>query len=453
VSRAVRAIFSLTIGGGVAACATAVALVLQGPRPAWWLVLALTAAATVGEMATVGGDLDDGEQAFSFATTAHLAAAIVLLPGWAAITACIGTAIGEVIQRARPLYAALNTSAAAFCTLVASLVFHAIHDGHPLGVDTYFAVGTALAVYIPLNLIPPGLTTTLMSGQALRPLAWLPPADFLAFVMEACLAATIALVITSAPAFLLFLMPLLVAVFLSLKRSRVIEREAGQTLRALVAIIDAKDPSTSAHSERVGDLALRLGEAIGLGKRHVRELRWAGRLHDIGKIAVDDAILQKHTPLTAEEWEMMRRHPAVAAELLSALSFTREVTPAVRYHHERADGDGYYRIPPDEIPLEASIVAIVDAFDAMTSNRPYRAAMSFDDALGRIEAEAGRQFDAELAEAFVAMMQGRRVTAMSARDDGWRANLIGRLREIRRAQATSPHGEAGVADAPPAPAR
>lgn len=453
MNRAVRAIFGLTIGGGAAACIIAVVLVLHSRQPTWWLVLALTATAAVGEMATVGGDLDDGEQAFSFATTAHLAAAIVLLPGWAAITACVGTAIGEITQRARPLYAALNTSAAAFCTLAASLVFHAIHDGHPLGVDTYLAVGAALAVYIPLNLIPPGLTTTLMSGHTLRPLAWLPPADFLAFVMEACLAATIALVITSAPAFLLFLMPLLVAVFLSLKRSRLIEREAGQTLRALVAIIDAKDPSTAAHSERVGDLASRFGEAIGLGKRHVRELRWAGRLHDIGKIAVDDAILQKHAPLTGEEWDMMRRHPAVAAELLSALSFTREVTPAVRYHHERADGDGYYRVPPDEIPLEASIVAIVDAFDAMTSNRPYRAAMSFDDALGRIEAEAGRQFDAELAEAFVAMMQGRRVNAMTAEDDGWRATLIGRLREIRRAQATSPHGEVGVPDVPPAPAR
>ncbi len=443
MNRGLSIIFASTIIGGVVACAIAIGSLFDGPAPNWWLAIALVAAAAVGEIATITGDLDDGVQAFSFATTAHLCAAMLLTPGWATLVACIGSALGELFLRARPLHVALNSAAAAFCTLAAGSVFHAVQAENTLGHSTYLAVVAVLAVYIPLNLIPPGLTMTFLSGKALRPLAWLPPADFLAYVMEACLAAAITLVVTEAPSFLIFLAPLLFAVFLALKRARLLARETGQTLRALVAMIDAKDPSTAAHSERVGDLAGRLGEAIGLGTKHVRDLRWAGRLHDIGKVAVDDAILQKGAGLTNEEWEIMRRHPAVAAELLSGLSLTRDLTPAIRYHHERADGSGYYLVPGDEIPLEASIVAIVDAFDAMTSNRPYRQAMSFDDALGRIHADAGRHFDPDLARAFVEMMQGRRVEPLQVKDDGWRAAIAQQLRDIRRAQGHDPGHERG----------
>lgn len=435
MNRSVRGIFAVTMFGGVIAAIGAIALVVAGQRPSHaWLPVLFAAAAAIGELATIDGDAEEGDQAFSFATTAHLAAAMLLPAGWAALAAGLGSATGEVVSRARPHLVALNASLATFCTLAGGAAFHAVEDGHTFGGRSYFAIAVMLLVYVPLNLTPPGLVAMIMSSQTMRPLAWLPPADFFAYLMEACLAAAITVVLTANSWFLLFLAPLLAAAFLALKRSRLLAREARNALRALVTIIDAKDPSTAAHSERVGDLAARLGEAVGLGTRHVRELRWAGRLHDIGKVAVDDAVLRKAGPLTSVEWELMRRHPAVSAEVLETLSVTRHMTPAVRYHHERADGDGYYRLPGAEVPLEASIIAVVDAFDAMTTTRPYRPGTSFDEALGRIEAASGTHFDPAVAAAFVAMMQGRRVEPVVDEADGLRGALRQRLRDVRRAR-------------------
>ena len=438
MQRGVRIIFDVTIGLGIAAATLSLLLIPTQGRPAWWLVAGLVLAGAVGEFATIAGDDEEGEQSFSFATTAHLTAAMLLLPGWAAPTAALGSVIGELLRRARPIMVALNGSLAMFCTLTASAVFHAVQGGAGLGPRTYLAVALMLAVFIPLNLAPPGLATTFVSRQTPRPLAWLPPADLLTYVMEACLAAALALVVTTAPSFLFFLFPLLIAVFLSLQRARLLTRETRHTLRALVSVIDAKDPTTAAHSERVGDLSARLAESLGFGGREVREMRWAGRLHDIGKVGVEDSVLQKGVGLTDSEWESMRRHPALGAELLEPLRLTRKLAPAIRYHHERADGSGYYLVPGGDVPLQASILAIAVAFDAMTSNRPYRDALNFDDALGRIEADAGAHFHPELAAAFVAMMRGQRVPQITMDADGLRGALQERLHEIRRTREGVP---------------
>lgn len=447
MNRGVRIIFDVTIGLGIAAATLSFLLIPNHARPVWWLVLGLVVAGAIGELATIAGDDEEGEHSFSFATTAHLSAAMLLLPGWAAPTAALGTIIGELMRKARPLSIVLNGSLAMFATLIASAVYHAIQGEAGLGPRTYLAVAVMLVVFIPLNLAPPGLVTTIVSRQTPRPLAWLPPADLLTYVMEACLAAALVLVVTDAPSFLFFLVPLLVAVFLSVQRSRTLTRETRHTLRALVSVIDAKDPTTAAHSERVGDLSARLAESLGFGGREVREMRWAGRLHDIGKVGVEDQVLQKPGALDGEEWEAMRRHPALGAELLEPLRLTRDLAPVIRYHHERADGRGYYLVPPDKVPLQASIVAITDAFDAMTSDRPYREALSFDDALGRIEADAGTQFHPELAVAFVAMMRGQRVPQMTVDEEGWRGLIKERLHEIRRTRDGSLPPE-GMAEAP-----
>lgn len=446
MNRGVRIIFDLTIGLGIAAATLSFLLIPSHARPVWWLVVGLVVAGAIGEIATIAGDDEEGEHSFSFATTAHLSAAMLLLPGWAAPTAALGTVIGEFVRKARPLSIVLNGSLAMFSTLIASAVYHAIQGNEGLGPRTYAAVAVMLVVFIPLNLAPPGLVTTIVSRQTMRPLAWLPPADLLTYVMEACLAAALVLVVTDAPSFLFFLLPLLVAVFLSVQRSRTLTRETRHTLRALVSVIDAKDPTTAAHSERVGDLSARLAESLGFGGKEVRGMRWAGRLHDIGKVGVEDQVLQKPGALDDDEWEAMRRHPALGAELLEPLRLTRDLAPVIRYHHERADGRGYYLVPPDKVPLQASIVAITDAFDAMTSDRPYRDALSFDDALGRIEADAGTQFHAELAVAFVAMMRGQRVPQMTVEEEGWRGLFKERLHEIRRTRDGSTHAD-GIAEA------
>jgi HD-GYP domain-containing protein (c-di-GMP phosphodiesterase class II) len=122
-------------------------------------------------------------------------------------------------------------------------------------------------------------------------------------------------------------------------------------------------------------------------------------LHDIGKVGVPEHILCKEGPLSREEWEVMRQHPLIGAQIVEPISFLRDAVGLIRHHHERFDGTGYPdRLRGDRIPLEARIFAVADSFDAMTSDRPYRAALGWDEAIGELHAESGRQFDPEIVE-------------------------------------------------------
>jgi putative nucleotidyltransferase with HDIG domain len=174
------------------------------------------------------------------------------------------------------------------------------------------------------------------------------------------------------------------------------------TLAALSTVIEARDPYARGHSSRVALLAYSLARRIGFDARSLARLRLGGLLHDLGKLEVPESVLLKPGPLTESELVQMRRHPAAGARILRALGAGQEALPCVLYHHERWDGFGYPsgRIR-DEIPLEARILAVADAFDSMTSTRPYREARPAPDALNELERCAGSQFDPFLVGAFV----------------------------------------------------
>jgi putative two-component system response regulator len=187
-------------------------------------------------------------------------------------------------------------------------------------------------------------------------------------------------------------------------RQAISEMEAAHgVVAALANAVEAKDTTTEHHCQRLTGFAYHLGVSAGLPPLELKGVVFGALLHDVGKIGVPEAILTKPGPLTESEWMAMRRHPEIGEQICRPLRASRLFAPIVRHHHERWDGRGYPDgLSGETIPLGARIVALVDAFDAITHDRPYRPGRSVDDALEELLRERGRQFDPDLAEMFVA---------------------------------------------------
>lgn len=178
---------------------------------------------------------------------------------------------------------------------------------------------------------------------------------------------------------------------------------------SLATVVDARSRWTAGHSHRVTRYALWLGKGIGLSGDYLEKVRLSGLLHDVGKIGIPDTILDKPTNLTDEEWVVMKQHPEIGYRILSHIKqFHGDILDGVLYHHERVDGGGYPKgLKGEEIPFMGRLLAVADGFDAMTSDRPYRPGISKEEALSLIAEGAGRQWDEELALAFVELMRER----------------------------------------------
>ena len=177
--------------------------------------------------------------------------------------------------------------------------------------------------------------------------------------------------------------------------------------------VEIKDPYTEGHLRRIAGFSELTARALGLSPAEVRIVRCAGILHDIGKIGVHDSILGKPGPLDPDEERELRRHTEYGAAIVQPMRFAAEVAPIILGHHEHWDGSGYpNRLAGDEIPLGARIIAVVDAWDAMTSDRPYRPSLGEEEALRRLRAGAGTQWDPRVVEVFVQLhLQGRLIPA------------------------------------------
>jgi HD-GYP domain-containing protein (c-di-GMP phosphodiesterase class II) len=173
------------------------------------------------------------------------------------------------------------------------------------------------------------------------------------------------------------------------------------TARALASAIDAKDPYTRGHSVRVNRYSVILARYHGLSEEEIGDIHVASLLHDVGKIGVDDAILKKPGKLTAEEFEVMKQHTVIGATIMAPIRQMKRLLPGLRSHHERWTGEGYPdKLKGDGIPLMARIIAVADSFDAMTTERPYQKAMTFEAALARLNELKGSSFDEHIVESF-----------------------------------------------------
>jgi len=173
-------------------------------------------------------------------------------------------------------------------------------------------------------------------------------------------------------------------------------------LKSLVNALEAKDPYTRKHSERVTEYAITIAGLMNCSEAQIESLKTVGYLHDIGKIGIADRILNKPSGLTAEEYELIKRHPVIGESIVAELGLNKEQRAIIRHHHERWDGGGYPDgLAAEEVPLLARIVSVAGAFDSMTSLRAYRASMSHEDAVRELRANLGKQFDPRVVAAFL----------------------------------------------------
>jgi putative nucleotidyltransferase with HDIG domain len=185
---------------------------------------------------------------------------------------------------------------------------------------------------------------------------------------------------------------------------------------ALVKAIEEKDTYTRGHSERVSAMVVQLARALGIAEAEIEYLRLGSILHDVGKIGIPESIVRSPKPLTNAEFRIIQKHTVKGAEILQPIVFMRRHMYLVRSHHERWDGKGYPDgLAGDDIPLGAQIVAVADAYDAMTSSRPYRKGMPPHQAVKEIQKNAGAQFSQRVADAFAAVY-GRNVTPEDSAD-------------------------------------
>jgi len=203
----------------------------------------------------------------------------------------------------------------------------------------------------------------------------------------------------------LFLVPLMLSRY-SFKLYTDMRQVHFDTVRALTSAIDASDPYTRGHSERVTHYSVAIAREMRLSERRIQAIEYAGFLHDMGKIAIHHDILTKPGSLTDDEWQTMREHPAIGARIVSDLDFLKGAREVVLYHHERYDGKGYPEgLAGNQIPLEARIAKVADAFDAMMSNRPYRASLGLHKAVSELRDGKGTEFDPTVVDAFIRLIE------------------------------------------------
>lgn len=203
----------------------------------------------------------------------------------------------------------------------------------------------------------------------------------------------------------LFLVLWLISTLL-LRAQRKLREQSLKMVMALISLTEAKDPYAGGHSLNVAEKAVAIGEVMGLSKEEIEDLRVAALLHDIGKIGIPSEILHKPSRLTMAEFEVMKSLPAASAEIVQAFEPLAATIPAILYHHERYDGEGYPDgLRGEEIPLLARVLAVANSIEAMRSERPYRPAMTREEMMATLKEGAGSQWDPQVVKAALKMLE------------------------------------------------
>jgi HD-GYP domain-containing protein (c-di-GMP phosphodiesterase class II) len=366
---------------------------------------------------------------FRLACAVQIAAVIILGPWWGALVAAVGTLAGGLFHAIGLRRVVYDATAYAGAACVGGLVFQLA--GGDVGqlqlLDDLIALVALSLAYLTVRAL---LLDVVFARENFDP-------RLVSSAGETGLGAALALLSIGHPWNVVVLVPLAITLHQSQLRLRSLQRETLRALETFANIVDERDPSTYRHSLRVAGYVDALARGLRLPFSDIDRLRWAGRLHDLGKVAVDASLLRKRGGLDGAEWAAMRRHPRLSARLLQRFEFVAPQARAVELHHERVDGAGYYGVSGDDLPLASHFLIVADSFDAMTTDRPYRRGLSHEEALLEIERNAGTQFHPLVARAFVAVQRGLDPAAVLSAEE---------LGEIRRASAQYQIRIAGIGE-------
>jgi putative nucleotidyltransferase with HDIG domain len=420
---------AVTIALGALVCAYALWDVFTRPLSTEWLILLALTFIAGGFLKVTGAPVT-----FSISDTFSIVATLIAGPSAGALTAAVdGFILSIRMSKTRFLHRVLfNLASTAIATWVAGTLFQALAGAHPV-VDGPVAALRLLGLLTMLGAVAYGLNSGLVavavSFERRQPLLTIWRENFGSFwvsYLGAVFAAMLVVVLprTSTLEILILIAPLPVILYVTLRH--VLGRASDQighlekmnkvylsTIEALAQAVDAKDQVTHDHVRRVQDNALLLAKVLDLhDDEQLQAIKAASLLHDIGKIAIPEHILNKPGRLTPSEFEIMKRHAPIGADILAVIGFPYPVVPIVRHHHENWDGSGYPDgLAGEAIPIGARILQVVDCFDALTSDRPYRPRMDDEEALQILMQRRGTMYDPRVVDALLNL---RAASALSA---------------------------------------
>lgn len=413
----------------IAAVMLTVALI-QSPSQPWLLVGFLGGLAFLAEWLAFtmpsGGTV-------SLAFAMHYAAVLLGGPVSGALVALFSTVSRQDVMERRPPYRVMFNAGQMVVSTLASGTTFILLGGTPLvqlgsayaiGLSWIVAAFAAAIVQAAVNIVLVGFAISMSAGVALTEV-W--RRSFRSYMVSLVALTLLGLVLAQlvVTAGIWGVLLLVIPFFVSRQTFEVYQglaRAYRDTVTALVAVLEAKDPYTRGHSERVASYARAVGEVMGLSEPRVQRLELAALLHDIGKVGIAASTLLKPGSLTAEEFDEIRLHPITGSSLLQDIDFLADVTPVIEAHHERLDGTGYpYGLAADHIALEPRILAVADSFDAMTSNRAYRDAMGIEMAFDELDRHSPHRLSRECVVALREAVDQTFVEELLAKGREWRA--------------------------------
>lgn len=346
----------------------------------------------------------------SVSSSFHIASLFLFGIEAAIIVAVVGSGIADLFERRALRKTMFNISQYTLCIGFAGAVYYLtrgftgplnlVHDFGPLtlSVITYFCLN-ALFISIVIALSE-GLSVADIFLINIKDVAF-------QYFASAVIGILIGVVYHQQPAGIVLLMLPLLIIYYALRNYMELRTQTQKVLEMLADLIDKRDPYTYHHSQKVADISVQIARRLGLSEAEVEIIKSAARIHDLGKIIIDNTILLKPGRLTEEEYAVIKDHPRVGAEIARQLQSYEKGADYVLSHHEFFDGNGYPNGSSGQlIPLGGRIIAVADAYHAMTSDRPYRKAKSRDEAVRILRENTGTQFDPQVIQAFLSVLQG-----------------------------------------------